>query len=124
MPGRPRTNRRHLESVPTYADASDVQQFAETLSDAFLQCRTLGHPWKPLAARINQGAYEQTLRCPRCRAERDDTYNASGSLISRAMRYPDGYLTKEIGRISGDGRGLMRIASITRTIAKTTREVG
>lgn len=32
--------------------------------------------------------------------------------------YPEGYLTKDIGRIVGEGRGVLRLASVLRTINK------
>lgn len=103
-----------------YADPDDVAEFAEGLPERFLYCREMGHNWRPLSAgRFKDGGYERILRCARCRTERHQELTAWGIVMKSKYIFPDGYISKGLGRIVGDGRGILRLESIKRITAKT-----
>jgi len=104
-----------------YAGTSEVERFAATLKTAHLECRELGHIWKPYTARFvpDQKCYERTLRCSRCLSERQELLDAWGGKLSNHYRYSDGYQHKGRGRIMGEGRDVLRLESVTRFIDKT-----
>lgn len=85
-----------------------------------IQCRDYGHAWKPWRAElIGKGGargYEQALRCTRCDTERWRTLTRYGEVVSAHYVYPDGYLVKGLGRLTGEDRGQLRVASIERTV--------
>lgn len=104
-----------------YADPDEVAEFASQLPDDYLQCRELGHVWRPHTAQVAEGYYERRLRCPRCKMVREDQVSMSGQILRRSYddtNCPD-YYAKHIGRIVGEGRGQLRLASILRTVAAT-----
>lgn len=90
----------------------------ESMTGSILECRELGHTWKPLRAAFSKKAktYARTLRCPRCHTEREQELSARGTVISNHYVYPDGYLIKGLGAMVGDNRDKLRLASLTRTI--------
>jgi hypothetical protein len=101
-----------------YADRESVEEFAAKLSVSFLQCRELGHIWKPWTARFDEehNSFERALRCPRCKTERHETLSLRGAKLKNHYVYPDGYTTDGLGRIVGEGRDALRVESITRTL--------
>lgn len=112
-----------LATVPRPAeldsDLDEIAAFAQTLKESFLYCREMGHNWRPLSAgRFKDGGYERILRCSRCRTERHQEITARGVVFSNKYVHPEGYLHKGMGRIVGDGRGLLRLESIRRIVAK------
>lgn len=101
-----------------YATREDVEDFAAKLSVSFLQCRELGHVWKPYTAAFDQehNSFARVLRCPRCRTERHETLSTRGAKLASHYVYPEGYTTDGLGRIVGEGRDALRVESITRTL--------
>lgn len=100
------------------AQLSDVEEFAASLPDKFLHCRELGHLWRPFTAgRHADGGFERVLRCTRCKTKRQQSLNSRGMIMSNQYIHPEGYLTEGIGRIVGEGRGLLRLESISRVLA-------
>ena len=78
----------------------------------------MGHRWLPHdAEQHNDGSYTRVLRCPRCKTRKVQEISARGGLGRTKYKHPDGYLHEGMGRIAGDGRGILRLESITRTIA-------
>lgn len=110
----------HLKVVDhtTYASADDVKDFAEGLKEAYLLCRELGHNWRPLSASANGtgGGYHRVLRCPRCRTRREEELDSHGMKDGVKYVHPEGYLMEGLGRIVGEGRGLLRLESLRRTL--------
>lgn len=119
---------RALRSVPDpewrrnedgTADVGSVAEFAATLPERFLYCREMGHNWRPFqAGRHKGGGFERTLRCTRCKTRRVQTINDRGIVLSSRYEHPDGYLSHGLGRIVGEGRGVLRLESIKRIVAK------
>jgi hypothetical protein len=98
----------------------DVADALQRMTEQQVQCRDYGHSWKPWRAELfgKGGAkgYERALRCARCGTERWQTLTRYGEVVSGHYIYPDGYLVKGLGRLTGEDRGLVRIASIERTL--------
>ncbi len=108
-----RNGRQRAE--PHYADVGEVAAFAAELPEKFLHCRELSHTWRPFdVGRHRDGGFERTIRCTRCRAKKVQHLDASGMLLGSKMEYPKGYLHEGLGRIIGEGRGALRLASISR----------
>lgn len=96
------------------ASLSQVEDFAATMKSSFLQCRDLGHAWKPYSAGSHRdGGFERKHRCRSCGGFRTQRLSAMGRIISNSYDHPDGYLSP-IGRIDGDGRGLLRLEVLSR----------
>lgn len=102
-----------------YALPEDVQEFAEGLPEKFLYCREMGHNWRPYTAgRFKDGGFERVLRCSRCRTRRVQEISNKGVIVKNQYVHPEGYLSKGMGRIVGEGRGVLRLESIKRIVAK------
>jgi hypothetical protein len=109
-----------------YAARQDVEDFAANLSLGFLQCRELGHVWKPWAARRDDehNTFERSLRCPRCKTKRHETLSVRGAKLRSYYEYPEGYTTDGLGRIVGEGRDALRVESMIRSLtAVQSKEV-
>lgn len=93
-----------------------VQDWAAELPEKFLHCREMGHNWRPLmAGKYKDGGYTRTLRCSRCRMRKTQELSSRGMVIgSPHYTPPEGYYTKGLGAITGEGRGLLRLASLSR----------
>lgn len=101
-----------------YAAREAVEEFAQGLSISFLQCRELGHIWKPWGARRDDehNTFERSLRCPRCKTKRHETLSMRGAKLRSHYEYPEGYTTDGLGRIVGEGRDALRVESMIRTL--------
>lgn len=105
-----------LVQAPHYADVGEVESFAEGLSDAFLHCRELGHLWRPYSGgRHSDGTgFARILKCHRCRTKREQDIDSRGMILSNKYIYPEGYQVQGLGRIIGEGRGVLRLQSLSR----------
>jgi hypothetical protein len=108
------------------ADVQAVVSWSSGLPDSFIMCRDMGHMWRPFMARISpewQNAYDRTLRCGRCKTERAQVIGLDGQILRSGYVYTDGYLTPlGSGRITGEGRGALRLESTLRLISKEDRD--
>jgi len=102
---------------PGEASLDEVRELAEGMSDKFLQCRELTHNWLPFnVGRHRDGGYERTLRCSRCRTRKIQHLDINGMLIgSPRYEHAEGYLVEGMGRITSEGRGMLRVVSIARS---------
>lgn len=103
---------------PLYADPNEVKAFAANLTDDHLECRTLGHLWRPFQAdwKRNDNAYLLTLLCNRCNTTRNQWLDRYGDVIKGNYEYEEGYQHQGMGRIVGRGRSALRLESLTRII--------
>lgn len=102
-----------------YARLDEVAEFAEALPERYLHCRELGHNWRPYSAgRFQDGGFERVLRCTRCKTRRVQEISSRGVVLVNKYIHPEGYLHKGMGRIVGEGRGLLRLESIKRIVSK------
>jgi hypothetical protein len=92
----------------------------ESLPDAYLQCRDLGHLWRPFTAQWHQQerAYSRVLSCQRCGTQRAQWVSASGHIAhGNAYTYPEGYTAPAgSGRMDGVARDALRLASVLRMV--------
>lgn len=107
---------RRQSKTPTFADPSDVRDFAVGLSPTHLQCRELGHNWRPYTAqwKPRDRCFDRVLRCTRCKTQRVQVLNRFGAIVSSHYVYADGYQAKGLGRIVGDGRDALRLEELQR----------
>lgn len=121
-------NALKLVDDSNYADIGEVADFAEGLKESHLYCREMGHNWRPYTARKRRpkdgGGFLRTLRCTRCRTEREQEISATGLVETNKYIHPEGYLHKGMGRIVGEGRGVLRLESLKRLTAKTAEKIG
>lgn len=111
--------------TPVGAPRGEVESFAKGMRVSHLQCRELGHNWRPWVARYDSehNAYERALRCTRCRTERWESIGLSGAKLGARYVYPEGYTAPEgMGRIVGEGRDALRLESLTRSLAAVDPE--
>lgn len=108
------------EQRPGFANTDDVRAFAEELPDKFLHCREMNHNWRPFDVGSHKdGGYERTLRCSRCYTRKVQHLDSAGMPVGGTRyEYPEGYQSDGLGRIVGEGRGALRLASITRFMSK------
>jgi hypothetical protein len=109
----------HSEEQPKVANIHDVELLAEDLSDNFLRCRDFGHQWKMANAKKVGRTWERTMYCPSCKYNKHQVLDSHGVIITEKPDYPDGYLIKGMGRINGDGKAVLRLASTIRVAQKT-----
>lgn len=97
-------------------DVKDVKRQARQWSDEILECRTYGHMWRPYTARFNNRYkyWAVVQRCQRCTSERRRQLTARGKRTSSSYDYVDGYLTEGLGRLTGEARDILELATITR----------
>lgn len=110
-------NLRKRGSRTSWADPALVAAQASEWDTDILTCRTYGHAWRPFGGEDNgDGTVTETLRCLGCKslASMDVSATNGEQLTDRKYSHAEGYLTKGLGRIGGDGRGQLRLAAWTR----------
>lgn len=99
--------------MTTWASPRDVERASEGWSDGQVNCRTYGHAWRALTVTHRPGVYTVFQRCGRCRTERHQEVNEQGYAVSQwHMRYEDGYLLRNLGRVGSDGRAVLRLKTL------------
>jgi hypothetical protein len=104
----------------TDKEPHDVADAISKFTLAHLQCRRYGHSWRPWRAEVfTRGrGYMEAVRCDRCATERTEECDRYGGVVSAHYVYPDGYLVKGLGRLTGEDRGQLRIAAIRRRVRR------
>jgi hypothetical protein len=104
------------------ADPDEVRSFAAGLTDEYLECRTIGHLWRPFGAdwKRDEQAYLVTYLCNRCNTSRHQWLDRFGDVVKGNYDYDEGYQHKGMGRIVGRGRSALRLESLTRIIGTRT----
>lgn len=98
-----------------------LETFAANLRETFVQCRELGHLWRPHTATYDRASrvYDRILRCTRCRTERVQEISELGHVLSNRYRYADGYQAKHV-EPGAYSRDVFRIESVRRYLTKGT----
>lgn len=112
---------------PRYATPDEVAQQAEEWPEHYLECRLYGHVWRPARATFHTTYryYYVVQLCQRCACERHSELTERGHVAASWLVYADGYLTKNVGRIVGDGRDVLRLAALSRVYqVGKSRKVG
>lgn len=101
------------------ARQKSIDDILSQMEPAHIQCRDYGHTWRPFtAAALKGGGWERTMRCAICRTARSQLLDRYGDVVQNRYRYEDGYLVKELGRLTGSDRGAIRIASIMDSLGR------
>jgi hypothetical protein len=105
-------NRRKKQASPI-AEVGDVQEFASTIKQAWVECRSDGHSMAKHDVQMDEnGTYIRTRRCRRCGYKRHYVISG-GHILNATSEYPDGYLMpKGTGRLDSDGRAVFREAAV------------
>lgn len=92
----------------------------KALRPEFLQCRDYLHAWRPFTAQWmpSFNVYEVREQCMRCHTLRIRELDRHGHVLARHYEYPDGYSMKGLGRLTGDDRDKIRLASLLNIIDK------
>ena len=102
---------------------AEVERQCQAMPEDFLSCRELRHQWDGWTARYmpeDKRRTERTLRCKRCKAEKDQEISSrNGELLwTGSVRYPEGYLFTGVGRLTSEAMGVVRLASVTNHLFK------
>lgn len=105
--------------TPMWAPVEDVRAIARDWDDDVLMCRTYGHPWQPEMARLmaREGYYAVSQRCPRCKTRKHSELSLKGRVYASWYEYAEGYLTEGVGRIVGEAKDELRLATVTRVFS-------
>lgn len=96
-------------------EVRELEDFAATLKTGYLQCRELNHRWEPSRVEaVRNGGFLRTLRCRRCGGRKHQEMTNRGMILRSWYEYPEGYLREGLGRIVGEGRGVLRVQSMLR----------
>jgi hypothetical protein len=109
---------RKAEPTPT----PNVDDLIDHMQLNHLQCRDFGHAWRPWNATWSNEdrCYHAQLRCSRCKTVRVRLIGQNGALIDTHYDYPDGYLVKGMGRLTGTDRDHVRLVSVTALLTPDT----
>lgn len=104
-----------------------LEAVVDGMREEHIQCRDFSHSWRPFTASVvrygNRGsAYEQQLRCSRCRSIRRRLLSMTGSVITSNYDYSDGYIIKGLGRLTGTEKDHLRLVSVQRLVVEDTAE--
>lgn len=106
--------RRTVKVSDDNAEVS-AESFAHGLTDKYLQCRELGHVWRPWTVDYDRKSrsFFRALRCSSCKTIRKQVLDSTGHVISNAYQYADGYMAKHLqpGTYSRD---VFRLEALTR----------
>lgn len=104
----------------TPVDTSDGivsgEEFARNLNVRQLDCRELGHKWKPWTVQWDRQAkaYDRQLRCTSCKTIRKQVLDSSGHVLRNSYEYPDGYLAGKNVEVGALSRDVFRLEAIVR----------
>lgn len=122
------TNARRRRRAPQQRVDREAPDFSlaaviDTMRVEHVQCRDFGHSWRPYtAARLRGGGYESTLRCSRCRTLRKRTLGNHGQVLASSYEYPEQYIILGLGRLVGEEKDHLRLASIQHVLVEDTAE--
>ena len=101
-------------------EVRNIAEAVKQMDPTFTHCRDYGHAWEPFRGGRVPGGWERQLRCTRCHTVRKQFIGVRrGTTEIDSNRYvqPEGYRVKGLGRITGDDRGKVRMASILDDVA-------
>lgn len=99
-----------------WATAEEAAQAAKEWDITILECRTYGHSWRSQTTVFvkRYRYYKATQICTRCETVRHQELSQAGIVYASWYTYMDGYLSSGIGRIAGDAKGQLRVATLNR----------
>ena len=115
-----RRARREPLIVDRQAPDFTLEGVVEAMLPEYLQCRDLGHTWRPQTVRTVRprggAAYiDRVFKCRSCRCVRTQSVDpGSGIVLDNKYNHEAGYKVVGLGRIEGHERGLFRLANTQR----------
>lgn len=107
---------RHTKAgrLVKWAEPAAVEKAAETWSDDYVDCRINGHNWSRKHQTVHRygTGFVITQKCPTCKNQREMEMDSRGYGQKWHMKYAEGYLLKNMGRVDQDGRAVLRLAGI------------
>jgi|SRR5215831_3146876 len=92
---------------------AEVTDAVKSMPAECVHCRDYGHQWKPLTVFREGRNFDQVLECVRCKTHRHRLIDRYGNLVfNRYNNYPAGYKVEGLGRLDGEDRGVLRLASV------------
>jgi hypothetical protein len=103
-------NARRLRAVP---DSVPAPASVDQIPALFLQCRDLGHQFRPfdVAIRRRQREIIRSLRCHLCGTLRHQALTLDGYITGNRYEYQDGYVLNGAGRLTISDRAAIRVLS-------------
>jgi hypothetical protein len=99
---------------PAPDEPHTLEAAVQGLRPEFLQCRDYGHAWRKFTAKWlpSFNLYDVREKCMRCDTTRARSIGRHGERLGAQYEYPDGYQMTGMGRLSGDDRDVIRLASV------------
>lgn len=101
------------------ASPKEVRSAVDHLTEEFLRCRDIGHVWVQYKVKRVRGGYERSLYCRSCKASKHQFVSGRGEILASSYVYSDGYQFRGIGRVQSEGKAVLRLESLDRTIRLT-----
>ena len=98
--------------MSAFASVSSVKALVKDMESSYLQCRDYGHAWKPVTAYREGSVFIRVLGCANCETQKKQRLSRRGEILSSSMVYPKGYLFHGVGRIAGEAKDVVRLASL------------
>lgn len=95
-----------------WAEVSNIEAASEKWPDAYVKCRSYGHVWKSMTVTSHGTGFTVYQVCDRCFNQRSQDMDSRGYATQWHMTYNPDYLLKDLGRVDGDGRAVLRLAAI------------
>lgn len=117
-----RTTTKHKPAA-LIADVDDVQEFASTIRESWVNCRAYGHDWRPFKVeQTENNTFVVIRKCRQCSGTRTQVIDRYGLIINTEYKLPDGYqMPRGTGRLDSEGRGVFRLSAITAEFARYAR---
>jgi len=101
------------------ATPKQVRGAVHHLTEEFLRCRDIGHVWVQYKVKRVRGGFERSLYCRSCKGSKHQFVSGRGEILASSYVYSDGYQFKGIGRVQSEGKAVLRLESLDRTIKLT-----
>lgn len=105
------------------ATARDIQKALANINDDHLQCRDIGHNWRQYAVRKARGGYERSMFCRQCKTARHQFISSKGDVLTNSYSYAEGYQLRGVGRLAAEGKGIIRLTTIERSLDDTHADI-
>lgn len=93
-----------------------IRSEVTNLKSEFLSCRDTGHVWNLYRIKKIRGGFDRGHFCKSCKTNRKQFISNTGQILSTTYDYDTGYQMVGIGRITSDGKAVMRMESLDRTL--------
>jgi len=112
---KPATKATTTLRVPESEALQRLREFVDHLPIEYLECRQYNHAWTGHTVQSGRDGFQVTLRCLRCQSQATESLTRDGSRDGkRHIHYVEGYLARGMGRLTGRGRDIVRLAGVNR----------